>query len=110
MTKYTVDWDRDFAIDQACEDLDLLQDLLVILNESSHEELAQLKEACAQGDHSMARDMAHSIKGSALNLGMNGLGKLAYEIEKKAEENDMDGVRILLPDLEELLNEIKNLK
>jgi CheY-like chemotaxis protein len=57
--------------------LDLLHRFVV----SHANDMAQLTAACAEGDHTAARRMAHSLKGAAATLGAVRLADLARDLE-----------------------------
>jgi len=85
-------WDRDFANEQSGEDPDLLAELLMLLAESSNSDLQKIKDGLAAGDSQAVADAAHSIKGAAASLGIEGLRAVAYEIEKKGRANQLADV------------------
>ena len=61
--------------------------------------LSQMENGLAAGDADMLRATAHSIKGSAGNLGATMLAHLAKEAEEHAIEHRLDHVRALMPRL-----------
>ena len=76
-------WDKAFANEQAGEDPELLAELLGLLCESSKTDLQKIKDGMAAGDSQAVAEAAHSIKGAAASLGVEGLRVVAYDIEKK---------------------------
>ncbi len=105
-----LNWDREFALEQAGEDEELLAELLALLYESSTSDLAKIKSGREQGDAKLMGDAAHSIKGAAASLGVETLRDVAYDIEKAGRENDLDAASASLPALEALIAEISSLK
>lgn len=87
-------WDRDFAREQSGEDPELLAELLMLLSESSKSDLQKIKDGLAAEDGQAVADAAHSIKGAAASLGVEGLRLAAYEIEKKGRAKQLGGIDI----------------
>ena len=63
--------------------------------------LSQMDQGLATGDADILRAAAHSIKGSAGNLGAMTLTQLAKEAEEHAIEHRLDQVRALMPRLQQ---------
>lgn len=103
-------WDRDFALEQAGEDEELLAELLVLLFESSTAELAKIRLASEKRDAVKMGEAAHSIKGAAASLGVEKLRDVAYGIEKAGRENDLNAALSFLPALASLISELPTLK
>jgi HPt (histidine-containing phosphotransfer) domain-containing protein len=102
-------WDRAFALEQACDDEDLLQELLGLFHESSADDLARIKEGALQGNAVGMGDASHSIKGAAASLGIESIRSVAAALEKAGRSGDLDGAMRVLPDLEALLLQFKSL-
>ena len=85
-------WDKNFANEQAGDDAELLAELLGLLNESSQADLQKITEGLAKGDAPAVADAAHSIKGAAASLGVEGLRAAAHDIEKKGRANELAAV------------------
>lgn len=85
-------WDKSFASEQAGEDPELLAELLGLLNESSKTDLQKIEQALAAGDAQAVADAAHSIKGAAASLGVEGLRATAHAIEKLGRANQLDAI------------------
>ena len=101
-------WDRAFANEQAGEDPELLAELLGLLNESSQSDLQKIKEGLASGDSQTVADAAHSIKGAAASLGIEGLRVAAHDIEKKGRAGQLGAIDI--SDLSGLVAQLETLK
>ena len=101
-------WDRTFAKEQSGDDPDLLVELLTLLSDSSRSDLQKIKDGLACGDSQAVADAAHSIKGAAASLGIEGLRDVAYDIEKKGRENRLAAIDIA--DLSELVTKLETLK
>lgn len=88
-------WDRNFALEQAGEDEELLTELLQLFLDSSKTDLAKIVEGTRQRECATIADAAHSIKGAAASLGVEGLRLQAHALE-------MQGRRGTLPTAAEL--------
>lgn len=102
-------WDREFALEQAAEDEELLQELIDIFKEAATTDLANLKQGISKGDIAMSTASAHSIKGAAASLGLEGLRKLAALMEADCREGSLRVVTEKLPELEHLLSLLQKL-
>ena len=100
-------WNKAFALEQSGEDNELLQELLDLLNSSSVSDLEKIKAGIASGDGGAVADAAHSIKGAAASLGVDGLRDVAYDIEKKGRSGQHTDVDI--KKLEELVGLLHSL-
>ncbi|MEN8256895.1 MAG: Hpt domain-containing protein [Thermodesulfobacteriota bacterium] len=103
-------WNRDFALEQAGEDEELLGELLVLLQESTANDLAKIKAGLKKGDAKIMGEAAHSIKGAAASLGVEKLRVLARDLEKAGLGNDLGSASDLVPFLEDLVSSISTLK
>jgi len=100
-------WDKAFANEQAGEDPELLAELLGLLCESSKTDLQKIKDGMAAGDSQAVAEAAHSIKGAAASLGVEGLRVVAYDIEKKGRANQLTAID--LSALSKLVAELETL-
>ena len=79
------------------------------LEQDSLQLLQGMDEALATGDQVHFADLAHALKGSALNLGLSELAGLAKKAEKIPPEQLTDRGRASLEDLHEALGRAKPL-
>lgn len=93
-------WDKAFALEQAADDEELLQELIEIFKESSASDLAKLQQSLEKGDAAMARAHSHSIKGAAASLGMEGIRELTELMESDCREGSLTVATETLPQLE----------
>ncbi len=103
-------WNRDFALEQAGDDEELLAELLDLLMDSSAHDLGKIKKAYEKGDAIMMGEAAHSIKGAAASLGVEKLREVAYEIEKAGREEDLAAAYTFLSSLESIIESLPQLK
>ena len=99
-----LDWDRNFALEQAGDDEEMLAEWLVLFHDSSASDLARINEGLAQEDAMAVADAAHSIKGASASLGVEGVRKVAAELEKNGRASDLSQGRELAAQLAALLN------
>lgn len=98
-----LDWDRNFALEQAGDDEEMLAELLVLFRDSSASDLARINEGLAKEDPMAVADAAHSIKGASASLGVEGVRKVVAELEKNGRAGDLSSGRELAAQLAELL-------
>lgn len=98
-----LEWDRNFALEQAGDDEEMLAELLVLFRDSSASDLAQINEGLAAEDAMAVADAAHSIKGASASLGIEGVRKVAADLEQKGRARDLSTGRELAGRLAELL-------
>lgn len=83
-------WNREFALEQTAGDEELLEELLLLFKDSSSQDFEQLCRAADSGDAQGIVSAAHSIKGAAASLGIEGVRALALEMETAAREGSVD--------------------
>jgi histidine phosphotransfer protein HptB len=96
-------WDKAFAIEQAADDEELLQELIEIFKESSLSDLANIKQSIEQGDAAMGRASSHSIKGAAASLGFQGIREITEAMEFDCRNGSMTVISEQFQELENLL-------
>ena len=102
-------WNREFALEQAAEDEELLQELIEIFKESSVTDLANVKQSVEKGDPDMGRSSTHSIKGAAASLGFQGIREVAEVMEADCRNGSMSVTTEKLPVLEALLTQLQKM-
>jgi len=105
----SLNWDKQFALEQAADDEELLQELLDIFKESCRDDYRLMKESIAQQDPEKTCAAAHSIKGAAASLGIIGIRDIAGEIEKDSRAGSLTVAQNSLEGLNELLQQLQNL-
>ena len=104
------DEDGGFSIPVLMQRLDndeeIAREVAGIFVESSRELYAELAEAVPAGDSDRVRSRAHSIKGSAGNIGASALQQTAAEMEIAGREGRLDDAERLLPVLHQGLEQV----
>ena len=102
-------WNREFALDQAADDVELLQELLDIFKDSFASDLELIREGVAAGDADQVARAAHSIKGAASSLGLAGVSETVKRVEDDGKAGQTTEAARLLPQLEQMLQEVGTL-
>lgn len=98
-----LEWDRNFALEQSGDDEGMLAELLVLFRDSSASDLARINEGLAAENAVAVADAAHSIKGASASLGVEGVRKIAAELEMKGRAGDLSQGNALAAQLAALL-------
>ncbi len=96
-------WDKAFALEQAADDEELLQELVEIFKESSMSDLAQLKQSIDNSDADMGRSSSHSIKGAAASLGFVAIREVTEAMEADCRDGSTVVATAKIQELEGLL-------
>jgi len=97
-------WDKAFALEQAADDEELLQELIDIFKESSMSDLAKVRQSVEKADADMGIASCHSIKGAAASLGFQCIKDVTEAMETDCREGSMAVITAKLPELEQLLS------
>jgi len=65
-------------------------ELIELFIDTGMSDMNQLQDGIDERNPEKVYKAAHSLKGAAMNLGLNGLSETAEEIEEKASRNSMD--------------------
>lgn len=88
-------------------DEDEFLEIVEIFIDTADEDIQKLEAANIENNCEAASEAAHSLKGSAGNLGFEELSEISAQVEKGARNNDIKGLAERLPVFVEKLNEIK---
>ncbi len=102
-------WDMEFAMEQAAEDKELLQELLSIFKDSLQSDILLIEQGMEEGALAKVCSAAHSIKGAAASLGILGIKEVALRIEEDSRAGSLEMARLKLPELHSLLQDVQNL-
>ena len=103
-------WDRNFALEQAGDDEEILAELLELFRQSARADLDKIKAGAADKNPVAMGEAAHSIKGAAASLGVEAVRVVAHEVEKAGRGGDLAGALQSLPALEQLLRQLESMK
>ncbi len=104
-----LNWDKDFALEQAADDAELLEELIEIFKESCLSDLALIKEGIEKMDADQVCSASHSIKGAAASLGVDGIREITMKIETDSRGGSLIIAKEQLANLEDLLQQLQEL-
>ncbi len=104
-----LNWDKDFALEQAADDAELLEELLEIFKESCLSDLALIKAGIEKEDADQVCSASHSIKGAAASLGVDGIREITMKIETDSRSGSLIIAKEQLANLEDLLQQLQEL-
>jgi HPt (histidine-containing phosphotransfer) domain-containing protein len=87
--------------------LDLVKSLLARFIERTEHQISVIPGIAEKGDWETARRDAHTIKGSARSMSGMELGDAALHWEEACKKQDLDAVKALKPDMEEVFAHFK---
>lgn len=102
-------WDKEFALEQAADDAELLAELLEIFQDALQTDLLLIQQGLAENSAEKVAAAAHSIKGAAASLGILGIHELARLIEEDSRAGGMELVRAKIGVLQGLQQELQSL-
>ena len=102
-------WNKAFALEQTAGDEELLEELLTLFQDSSTSDLELLRQAVAAGDAAGIVRAAHSLKGAAASLGIEGVRQVAAEMEADARQNSITIAQEKLSFMADLLGQLKDM-
>ena len=105
----TLKWDKDFALEQAADDAELLEELLGIFKDSLLADIHLIEQGLAEGDAAKVCRAAHSIKGAAASLGILGIHEIALAIEEESRAGGLETARLKLSLLKSMRKELETL-
>ena len=83
-----VDWS--FALEQAANDEELLEEVVELYQQESPKHVAELETAIGEGDAKTAERAAHTLKSTSRYVGAHRVSDLAAAIEKEAASHRLD--------------------
>ncbi|MBU0483486.1 MAG: Hpt domain-containing protein [Proteobacteria bacterium] len=104
-----LNWDRSFALEQSADEEEVLAELLDLLRETATNDLAKIKLGVEKGDAKGVEYAAHSLKGAAASLGVEGLRRVSLAIENGGRAGDLN-LAEQVAELAELVNQLSSLK
>jgi HPt (histidine-containing phosphotransfer) domain-containing protein len=83
-------------------------EIVEIFLEAAYADVRRMEEAFRSRNTEEASEAAHSLKGSAANLGFMEIADLAAELEAEARKKSIAGVDAAIPLFEKMLGQIKD--
>jgi len=81
-------------------DAEIVQEVLTVFQTDTATRLKSLEASLAAGDTAKVRTQAHSIKGSASQVGALGFAALCQRIEQESEHGPSDALTAMVRELE----------
>lgn len=101
-----LNWDKEFAMEQAADDAELLAELLEIFKDSLKSDVSIIEEGLSEKDAAKISGAAHSIKGAASSLGIQGINDVALKIENDSREGGLTETEANLDTLKDLMQQL----
>lgn len=101
-----LNWDKEFAMEQAADDAELLAELLEIFKDSLKADIGLIEAGLSENDAAKISGAAHSIKGAAASLGIQGINDVAVTIENDSREGGVHAAESNLETLKDLMNQL----
>ncbi len=105
----TLKWDKEFALEQAADDAELLQELLEIFKDSLQSDIHLIEQGLEEEEAAKVCRAAHSIKGAAASLGILGIHEIALAIEEESRAGGLDIAHNNLSLLKSMREELESL-
>lgn len=102
-------WDKEFALEQAADDVELLKELLEIFKDSLQSDVQRMQQGLVEGSAAKISAAAHSIKGAAASLGIVGIHEIALQVELDGRAGGLDVARAKIEELRSLLVQLQAL-
>lgn len=104
-----LNWNKEFAMDQAADDVELLQELLEIFKDSLKTDIGLIEQGLEEKNAEKISGAAHSIKGAAASLGIQGINDVALLVEEDSRDGGFEAASDNMDNLQELLTQLRAL-
>ena len=101
-----LNWNKEFAMEQAADDAELLAELLEIFKDSMKSDIGIIEEGLSEKNSTKISGAAHSIKGAASSLGIQGVNDVASLIETDSRGGGLSIAQDNLETLKDLMNQL----
>ncbi len=95
------------VLERVQDDRELLMELLDIFEEDYLDKRNLINAMIEQNDPGQIRDIAHSMKGASGNISAKDVEASCEKIERLAEEEDMPGIKEVMPVLDQQFKELQ---
>lgn len=106
-TKELVDFDYDDMATRLMHNTELMKSISTMFCQELVEQITELKACVNDNDVKQATAIMHQIKGASANVGGKALSALALEMERAGKENNINGIKKHLEQLENNFNKLK---
>lgn len=103
-------WDRKVALEQACDEEDILAELLGLFRDTTAVDLESIKRGIASRNSDAVVYAAHRIKGAAASLAIEGIRLAAHAVEKSARDGDLSSAAASAENLYSLCEHMNSLR
>lgn len=103
-------FNRNFALEQSGDDEEMLAELLTLFKTSSVDDFKRIQAAYTDKNAKNVAEAAHSIKGAAASLGIDGIRQVASDLEKAGSEGNLDSAGGLIERLGKMFEAFDVLK
>ncbi len=104
-----LNWNKEFAMEQAADDEELLQELLEIFKDSLKTDIGLVEQGLEEKNAEKISGAAHSIKGAAASLGIQGINDVSFLVEEDSRDGGFEAAADNIDNLQELLTQLKAL-
>jgi len=101
-----LNWNKEFAMEQAADDVELLDELLEIFKDSLKADIALIEQGLAEKNAEKISGAAHSIKGAAASLGIEGINDVAMLVEQDSRDGAFGVAADNIENLQDLLTQL----
>jgi HPt (histidine-containing phosphotransfer) domain-containing protein len=98
---------REAALEYVQGDEEFLQEIFQIFLEEIPGRIEMFRNALNENNMDELISLSHSLKGVSLTIGAGSCHHLSARIEMAARANDIDTVKELYPELEQILHELQ---
>lgn len=100
-------WDKDYLLTQVGGDQALVKQLLDMFLNDSPGDLEKLQLAISAKDIHGLVGLSHTLKGTALNLGLNQFAEIAAQIENNGKVGDISFAKDNFPNLNQAFEAVR---
>jgi HPt (histidine-containing phosphotransfer) domain-containing protein len=101
-------FDPTILLERLEEDRELFVKIMIVFLDDVPKQMGALEEALDTGDVKTVQFQTHTLKGSAGHVGATSMQDVVIKMEKAAKEGDLEQTRILVPELTQEFERIKN--
>ena len=101
-------FDPTILVERLEGDQELFTKIMGLFLDDVPKQMGALEEALDMGDVEKVQHQAHTLKGSAGHVGATSMQDVVREIEKVAQQGNLEELRVLVPQLEQEFERIKS--